>query len=539
VHLINVLASGVAGAENGSATIYRRGTATHATTYQSFYGTSANTPGVMTLDVNGGATVYVNELVDVTVRDSDGATVRSFTAGDEATAVQYAGTSFTGVNPVTGASAVSQPVSVKTALDTFRSSFGAPDAQVSFAGSNRDLSDVLTGLNCFFNVKDPLYGAVGDGSTDDTAAIQAAITAANAAGGGIVFIPEGTYKTSSSIALTQVVSLLGAGSTQTIIAQSHASNATMSTTTASVKSGQRHFISGIYFKATVANTGVVLTSNTNIVISSCHFGDGTNSQGTLLILNDGTAPNYATVVDCGFSLGTTGQLAIDNSGAYQFIERCVFSTPATYTGYVVEGYYSTISNCRFVTSTTTSGTVSCIGVYECIASGNDFGASGGATVYAFNYTGSWLRETGSVFGTSVTAYYGINNNSYLQSMVLGSRDSRNGTDTSNTTPETVDADQYGSFLFATDGGAVGARTISMTPGPLGSKFFLTISNGSGNSHNFSFVTTISGGTTYSTGPAYTIADAYYRGFVFQSVLIATKVVWQIVGVSEAYQIAVV
>lgn len=37
------------------------------------------------------------------------------------------------------------------------------------------------------------FGAVGNGTTDDTAAIQAAIDAVNTAGGGVVFFPEGQY----------------------------------------------------------------------------------------------------------------------------------------------------------------------------------------------------------------------------------------------------------------------------------------------------------------------------------------------------------
>ena len=42
-----------------------------------------------------------------------------------------------------------------------------------------------------YNVKD--YGAKGDNATDDTAAINLAITAANTAGGGVVYVPAGTY----------------------------------------------------------------------------------------------------------------------------------------------------------------------------------------------------------------------------------------------------------------------------------------------------------------------------------------------------------
>lgn len=55
-------------------------------------------------------------------------------------------------------------------------------------------------LKYTYNVKD--YGAIGDGSTDDTAAINSAITACYNAGGGTVYIPAGTYKLSLSTSAT-------------------------------------------------------------------------------------------------------------------------------------------------------------------------------------------------------------------------------------------------------------------------------------------------------------------------------------------------
>ena len=55
-----------------------------------------------------------------------------------------------------------------------------------------------------------LYGATGDGTTDDRAAVQSALTAANAsaAGGGTVFFPAGTYALASAISLTSNIKLL-------------------------------------------------------------------------------------------------------------------------------------------------------------------------------------------------------------------------------------------------------------------------------------------------------------------------------------------
>lgn len=52
----------------------------------------------------------------------------------------------------------------------------------------------------YFNVKD--YGALGNGVADDTTAINAALAACVAAGGGRVYFPKGRYLVSSTIAIT-------------------------------------------------------------------------------------------------------------------------------------------------------------------------------------------------------------------------------------------------------------------------------------------------------------------------------------------------
>ncbi len=51
--------------------------------------------------------------------------------------------------------------------------------------------------NGWYNVRS--YGATGDGTTDDTTYVQAAIDAAIAAGGGVVYFPRGVYKISGAL----------------------------------------------------------------------------------------------------------------------------------------------------------------------------------------------------------------------------------------------------------------------------------------------------------------------------------------------------
>lgn len=87
---------------------------------------------------------------------------------------------------------------------------------VDFSGSSSVNLGVNTSSLPVYNVH--VYGAKGDGATDDTTAIQNAINAANAAGGGTVFLPSGTYKTTDFLVPLSNVKIQGAGSGSTTIA---------------------------------------------------------------------------------------------------------------------------------------------------------------------------------------------------------------------------------------------------------------------------------------------------------------------------------
>ena len=64
------------------------------------------------------------------------------------------------------------------------------------------------------------FGATGDGTTDDTSAVQSAITAVGSAGGGQVYFPAGTYKISAELTLSSSnVVLIGSSRNGTTILQ--------------------------------------------------------------------------------------------------------------------------------------------------------------------------------------------------------------------------------------------------------------------------------------------------------------------------------
>lgn len=97
----------------------------------------------------------------------------------------------------------------------------APKYTATSGSAARTLADWMDDVDDaakVFNVTDPAYGATGDGVTDDTAAIQAAIDAAEAAGGGRVVFPDGTYRISDTLIIdSDGVSLEGVGVTASTI----------------------------------------------------------------------------------------------------------------------------------------------------------------------------------------------------------------------------------------------------------------------------------------------------------------------------------
>lgn len=55
------------------------------------------------------------------------------------------------------------------------------------------------------------FGAIGNGSADDSSAIQDCVDACYAAGGGVVFIPPGTYKIATAVTIPNFVEIVGVG----------------------------------------------------------------------------------------------------------------------------------------------------------------------------------------------------------------------------------------------------------------------------------------------------------------------------------------
>lgn len=147
---------------------------------------------------------------------------------------------------------------------------GFKHTNVALAVANTDYArfDQAKAVTGFINVKLPPYNAAGDGVTDDTVAINAAIAAVNASSGpATLFFPPGNYLVSA--ALTTItrnyVSVLGAGHWASVIKQSSTSANTLSFQSTDL-------VNAMQFGVTISGLALQYT------------GAGNPSAGTMLAL---------------------------------------------------------------------------------------------------------------------------------------------------------------------------------------------------------------------------------------------------------------
>lgn len=152
-----------------------------------------------------------------------------------------------------------------------------------------------------FNVKD--HGAIGNGATDDTAAIQATINLASATG-GIVFLPSGTYNLSSSLTLANNITIAGAGWGSTFIQQNSTTSSAFVQADASTIRFQSIRING---PGSGTGYGIRFTtsvsSNTPYISMEDVFINGFGVDGI----------NISLPLSCAFT-----RVVVRNCGAYGF-----------------------------------------------------------------------------------------------------------------------------------------------------------------------------------------------------------------------------
>lgn len=169
---------------------------------------------------------------------------------------------------------------------------------LSSAGINSPLSSLDTGLSNLAGISVKTYGAVGNGVTDDTTSLQAAI---NAGTGQIVYIPAGTYKITDMLTVTGVrTRIIGSGA---ILSQATNNRTILEISAADCSvEGVRFSNTGTGGGAPVTNArtygaGVAVRQTRNAIIRNCTF------------LNCGAAPSSGAAV---WLTGAAGCLVIGN-----------------------------------------------------------------------------------------------------------------------------------------------------------------------------------------------------------------------------------
>lgn len=156
------------------------------------------------------------------------------------------------------------------------------------------------------SVKD--FGAVGDGTTDDTAAVQAAVTSCTSLGGS-VYVPPGTYLI-THLTLVSNLCLHGAGPGVSTLKQKNASNLDfIGTTTLNHVTIRDLTFNGNKTNQTSMGAGIVLSAS-DVVITNCEVTNF-HAYGIYLVNGTGCKISDCTVTS-NASVGILGGVAANN-----------------------------------------------------------------------------------------------------------------------------------------------------------------------------------------------------------------------------------
>ncbi len=205
---------------------------------------------------------------------------------------------------------------------TFYAKDGTYYAAVSRSGvtAENGPSFTLTDISGFVSASG--YGVVADGSTDDTTALQAAITASY---GKTLMLPAGTIKVTSGLSITSAIRLLGQGRDETYIQWTSTTLNVFSVASAAAV----HFEQMCFAGPASATAGAVISiahssSGTNYFST---FQDCTFSNGYDQIKTSSAAA--WTVRNCYFSAFVHRAITVTNSNqpdvGDSFVTGCVFS----------------------------------------------------------------------------------------------------------------------------------------------------------------------------------------------------------------------
>lgn len=180
------------------------------------------------------------------------------------------------------------------------------------------------------------HGAVGDGLTDDTVAINAAITAANTAGGGTVAFRAVKYRTTANLSMKSNVALRGAGPGTNIYsdmtAAAHTITSVSGAANVSITSLAISQSTSTFNRCAIAMLSATAVTISDVLVLNCYY-----DAVQIIACNDVTVSNVI-----GLSCGRNG-VAIDQTVGSSHdvtVSNCVMVANGTSTnlnaGYDIE-----------------------------------------------------------------------------------------------------------------------------------------------------------------------------------------------------------